>query len=79
MALRKAQRLVSSCSQMEAGNVLKRGSASIQATGGGSPSRMGSQPRGLFQSEQGLYLFFVPLYSEPNYLERRHMRRTDAA
>ncbi|WP_334813610.1 hypothetical protein [Nostoc sp.] len=38
---------------------LKWASASCQATGGGSPSRMGSQPRGLFQLEQGLYVSFI--------------------
>ncbi|MEH1906641.1 MAG: hypothetical protein V7L05_25420 [Nostoc sp.] len=46
MALRKAQRLVSPRSQPGGWECILRGSASLQATGGGSPPRMGSQPRG---------------------------------
>ncbi|WP_334952171.1 hypothetical protein [Nostoc sp.] len=41
-----------------------RGSASGQERGGGSPPRMGSQPGGLFQLGQGLYLNLVPFNSE---------------
>ncbi|MEH1932232.1 MAG: hypothetical protein V7L14_00530 [Nostoc sp.] len=46
MALRKAQRLVSPRSQPTGWERIPRGSASRQATGGGSPPRMGSQPGG---------------------------------
>ncbi|MEH2027765.1 hypothetical protein [Nostoc sp.] len=41
MALRKGERLVSPRSQSEDWECIPRGSASGQATGGGSPPRMG--------------------------------------
>ncbi|MEH2090286.1 hypothetical protein FD723_37260 (plasmid) [Nostoc sp. C052] len=51
----------------------KWASASCQANGGGSPPRMGSQLRGLFQSEKGLYFFLVPFHSELKFLDNRVM------
>ncbi|MEH2362506.1 hypothetical protein [Nostoc sp.] len=46
MALRKAQRLVLPRSQPRGWECILIGSASGQATGGGSPPRIGSQPPG---------------------------------